>query len=100
MDDYDTVAGRLNSSNLAYQQALLGLQQRYKTTGTGSTRSGGSSSGSKSGGYTTSQLQQMANKFSGMKGTEPLYDFYKRTLTNAGWIKADTGTKASTQSAA
>lgn len=52
------------------------------------------------GGYTTSQLQQMANNFSSMKGTEPLYDFYKRTLTNAGWIKADTGTKASTQSAA
>lgn len=99
-DSYGTIAGRLNSSNLAYQQALLGLQQRYKTTGTGSTRSGGSSSGSKSGGYTTSQLQQMANKFSSMKGTEPLYDFYKRTLINAGWIKADTGTKASTQSAA
>ena len=99
-DSYGTIAGRLNSSKLAYQQALLGLQQRYKTTGTGSTRSGGSSSGSKSGGYTTSQLQQMANKFSSMKGTEPLYDFYKRTLTNAGWIKADTGTKASTQSAA
>ena len=99
-DSYGTIAGRLNSSNLVYQQALLGLQQRYKTTGTGSTRSGGSSSGSKSGGYTTSQLQQMANKFSSMKGTEPLYDFYKRTLTNAGWIKADTGTKASTQSAA
>lgn len=70
-DSYGTIAGRLNSSNLAYQQALLGLQQRYKTTGTGSTRSGESSSGSKSGGYTTSQLQQ-----------------------------ADTGTKASTQSAA
>lgn len=60
-DSYGTIAGRLNSSNLAYQQALLGLQQRYKTTGTGST----------SGDYTT-----------------------------AGWIKADTGTKASTQSAA
>lgn len=69
-DSYGTIAGRLNSSNLAYQQALLGLQQRYKTTDTGSTRSGGSSSGSESGGYTTSQL------------------------------KADTGTKASTQSAA
>lgn len=52
-DSYGTIAGRLNSSNLAYQQALLGLQQRYKTTGTG-----------------------------------------------AGWIEADTGTKASTQSAA
>lgn len=68
-DSYGTIAGRLNSSNLAYQQALLGLQQ-------------------------------MANKFSSMKGTEPLYDFYKQTLTDAGWIKADTGTKASTQSAA
>ena len=99
-DSYGTIAGRLNSSNLAYQQALLGMQQRYKTTGTGSTRSGGSGSTSKSSGYTTSQLQQMANKFSSMKGTEPLYDFYKQTLTDAGWIKADTGTKASTQSAA
>lgn len=68
-DSYGTIAGRLNSSNLAYQQALLGLQQ-------------------------------MANKFSSMKGTEPLDDFYKQTLTDAGWIKADTGTKASTQSAA
>lgn len=59
-DSYGTIAGRLNSSNLAYQQALLGLQQRYKTTGTGS----------KSSGYTTSQLQQTANKFSSMKGTK------------------------------
>lgn len=68
-DSYGTIAGRLNSSNLAYQQALLGLQQ-------------------------------MANKFSSMKGTEPLYDSYEQTLTNAGGIKADTGAKASTQSAA
>lgn len=61
-DSYGTIAGRLNSSNLAYQQALLGLQQRYKTTGTGSTRSGGSSSGSKSSGYTTSQLPAATTK--------------------------------------
>lgn len=52
-DSYGTIAGRLNSSNLTYQQALLGLQQRYETTGTGSTRSGGSSSGSESGGSST-----------------------------------------------
>ena len=60
-DSYGTIAGRLNSSNLAYQQALLGLQQRYKTTGTGST-SGGSSSGSESGDYTTSQLPAATTK--------------------------------------
>ena len=61
-DSYGTIAGRLNSSNLAYQQALLGLQQRYKTTGTGSTRSDGSSSGSESGGYTTSKLPAATTK--------------------------------------
>lgn len=75
-DSYGTIAGRLNSSNLAYQQALLGLQQRYKTTDTGSTRSDGSSSGSKSGtvdgvaggtgagkaGTTTSQLPAATTK--------------------------------------
>ena len=61
-DSYGTIAGRLNSSNLAYQQALLGLQQRYKTTGTGSTSSGGSSSGSKSDGYTTSPLPAATTK--------------------------------------
>ncbi len=118
VDDYDTVAGRVNNSNLAYEEALQKMQNKYgldlyagqlklnrQYAGTGSSgsstrRSSGSRSGSTSSGYTTSQLQQMANKFSSMKGTEPLYDFYKRTLTNAGWIKADTGTKASTQSAA
>lgn len=69
VDDYDTVAGRLNSSNLAYQQALLGLQQRYKTTGTGSTRSDGSSSGSESGGTTTSTQSAAGGTGAGKAGT-------------------------------
>lgn len=69
VDDYDTVAGRVNSSNLAYQQALLGLQQRYKTTGTGSTRSGESSSESKSGGYTTSTQSAAGGTGAGKAGT-------------------------------
>ena len=30
VDDFSTVAGRQNSSNLAYQQALLGMQQRHE----------------------------------------------------------------------
>ena len=25
-----------------------------------------------------------------MKGNEPLYDFYKKTLTDNGWLNADT----------
>lgn len=69
VDDYDTVAGRLNSSNLAYQQALLGLQQRYKTTGTGSTRSGESSSGSKSGDTKASTQSAAGGTGAGKAGT-------------------------------
>jgi len=32
----------------------------------------------------------MATKFSGMKKTDPLYDFYQQTLTDAGWLKNST----------
>lgn len=63
----------------------------------GSSGSSGSSSGrrssrTKSSGssWTNSQLQSMAKTFSSMKGNEPLYDFYKQTLTDNGWLNADT----------
>ena len=61
-----------------------------KKSGSGSSGSRSSSSGSKSGGWTNSQLQSMAKTFSSMKGNEPLYDFYKQTLTDNGWLQADT----------
>ena len=76
----------------------------YRTTGsgssrTGSTKSGNTSSGSgKTGttGFTNSQLQTMATKFSGMKETNPLYDFYQKTLTDAGWLKNSTAGSSGT----
>ena len=61
-DSYGTIAGRLNSSNLAYQQALLGLQQRYKTTGTGSTQSAAGGTGAGKAGTTTSKLPAATTK--------------------------------------
>lgn len=75
----------------------------YKNNNSGSSGSGrrssssGGSSGRRSGGtkssgssWTNSQLQSMAKTFSSMKGNEPLYDFYKKTLTDNGWLDADT----------
>lgn len=75
----------------------------YKNNNSGSSGSGrrsgssGGSSGRRSGGtkssgssWTNSQLQSMAKTFSSMKGNEPLYDFYKKTLTDNGWLNADT----------
>ena len=94
-DSYSTIAGKQNASQLALYGGQLSLQNKYKTTVTGSSGSRSSStSGRKSTGFTNSQLQTMANKFSSMKSTDPLYDFYKQTLTAAGWL-ADTGTGSS-----
>lgn len=83
--NYRTIAGRQLATALA----------RKSTGGSGS--SSGGSSGRRSGGtksngssWTNSQLQSMAKTFSSMKGNEPLYDFYKQTLTDNGWLNADT----------
>lgn len=79
--NYGTIAGRQLATALA-----------KKSAGGSGSSSGRRSSGTKGSGssWTNSQLQSMAKTFSSMKGNEPLYDFYKRTLTDAGWIKDDT----------
>ena len=79
--NYRTIAGRQLATALA-----------TKSAGSTGGSSGSRSSRTKSSGssWTNSQLQSMAKTFSSMKGNEPLYDFYKRTLTDAGWIKDDT----------
>lgn len=51
--------------------------------------SSGGSSGSRSS-PTYAQLLSMSKEFITMKASDPRYDHYKRTLTDAGWIKDDT----------
>ena len=106
IDYYSTVANRQNQSNLNYLAGQLALQNRYRTTGTGrgSSKSGGSS-GKTATGFTNTQLQTMATKFQGMKDSDPLYPFYKKSLTDAGWLQSEnmgstvgTSTRASTRS--
>ena len=107
IDYYSTVANRQNQSNLNYLAGQLALQNRYRTTGTGrgSSKSSRSSSSKNGTGFTNSQLQTMATKFATMKETNPLYGFYKQTLTDAGWLQSEnmgstvgTSTRASTRS--
>ncbi len=106
IDYYSTVANRQNQSNLNYLAGQLALQNRYRTTGTGSSSSKSSgSSGTSSTGFSNSELQTMATKFATMRETNPLYNFYKQTLTDAGWLQSEnmgstvgTSTRASTRS--
>lgn len=67
----------------------------YKNNNSGSSGSGrrssssGGSSGSRSS-PTYAQLLSMSKEFVTMKASDPRYDHYKRTLTDAGWIEDDT----------
>lgn len=78
--NYRTIAGRQLATALA-----------TKSAGSSGSSSGRRSRRTKSSGssWTNSQLQSMAKTFLSMKGNEPLYDFYKQTLTDNGWINAD-----------
>lgn len=60
------------------------------SSGSGRRSSGRSGSSGTASGYTTSQLTSMANKFSSMKDTNPLYSHYKEVLTDAGWLEPET----------
>lgn len=65
------------------------------STGSGSTKSSSGSSKSKSS-FTNSQLQTMAKQYSSMDASDPLYAFYKQTLTDAGWLQSSTSSTGST----
>lgn len=69
----------------------LNYTPQYITGSYSSRRSGssGGSSGSRSS-PTYAQLLSMSKEFVTMKASDPQYDYYKRTLTDAGWIKDDT----------
>lgn len=83
--DYRTIAGRQLATTLAKKSAG---SSGSSSGGSSGRRSGGTKSSGSS--WTNSQLQSMAKTFSSMKGNEPLYDFYKQTLTDNGWLNADT----------
>lgn len=71
--NYRTIAGRQLATTLAKKSA----------------GSSGGSSGSRSS-PTYAQLLSMSKEFVTMKASDPRYDYYKRTLTDAGWIEDDT----------
>lgn len=83
----------LNQKDIRYKVAAKQAMNAITPVSTGSystrsTRSSGTSSKSGST-FTTSQLQTMAKDFKSMKEGDPLYDFYKQTLEDAGWLSYD-----------
>lgn len=96
MDNFSTIANRVNQSNLNYLSGQLALQNRYRTTtGTGSgRRSSGTSrsASSKVDGYTQPQLNTMFKEYSTMKPDDQRRSYYEDTLADAGRIQRLTGT--------
>lgn len=79
---YGTIAGRQLATTLAKKSA-------GSSGGSSGSRSGGST-GNERPAPTYAQLLSMSKEFVTMKASDPRYDHYKRTLTDAGWIKDDT----------
>ena len=107
VDDYSTVAGRVNNSNLAYEEALQKMQNKYgldlyagqlklnrQYAGTGSSgsstrRSSGSSSGSTSSGssgirYSSNNVTSLLSKLAGLDESSPMYGVIAGELQKAG----------------
>lgn len=80
--DYRTIAGRQLATTLAKKSA-------GSSGGSSGSRSGGST-GNERPAPTYAQLLDMSKEFVTMKASDPRYDYYKRTLTDAGWIEDDT----------
>ena len=78
----------LNGVNLQYQKQQYQMKNQYGSSGRSGRNSGSSYSGRKTGssGFTNSQLMSMSKAFKGMASTDPMYSFYKKTLTDAGWL--------------
>lgn len=73
-------------------QYTTGSYSGRRSSSSGGSSGSRSSSGTKSSGSspTYAQLLSMSKEFVNMKASDPRYDYYKRTLTAAGWIKDDT----------
>lgn len=78
----------LNPNSVGNYRTIAG-RQLATTLATKSAGSSGGSSGSRSS-PTYDQLLSMSKEFVTMKASDPRYDHYKRTLTDAGWIEDDT----------
>ena len=79
--NYRTIAGRQLATTLATKSA--GGSGGSSGSGSSRTKSSGNSP-------TYDQLLSMSKEFVTMKASDPRYDYYKRTLTDAGWIEDDT----------
>lgn len=88
--NYGTLTSRLLSTDAAKAAAKAAATKTGSSSGSGRRSSGRSGSSGAASGYTTSQLTSMANKFSSMKDTNPLYSHYKEVLTDAGWLEPET----------
>jgi len=93
MDNFSTIANRVNQSNLNYLSGQLALQNRYRTTtGTGSGRGGKNSNQNtnkqrnKTDGYTQPQLNTMLKAYNSMKPDDKSYSYYTDVLADGGRI--------------
>lgn len=84
LDSFDSVTSRLNQADIAKYASQLALQNRYRTTGTGSGT--GRSTGNKNSGlnYSSSNVTSLLKELAGMETSNPMYSVIVNELQRAG----------------
>lgn len=84
LDSFDSVTNRLNQADIAKYASQLALQNRYRTTGTGSGT--GRSTGNKNSGlnYSSSNVTSLLKELAGMETSNPMYSVIVNELQRAG----------------
>lgn len=85
VDSYSEIAGRQNASALELARQKSAITGKGRSSGSGRNTQK-SQNKQESDEFTRSQLMSMSKDFKTMKPSDPTYNFYKKTLTDAGWL--------------
>ena len=83
VDSYSEIAGRQNASALELARQKSAITGRSSGSGRNTQKSQNKQESDE---FTRSQLMSMSKEFKTMKPSDPTYNYYKKTLTDAGWL--------------
>lgn len=84
VDNYSTIANRVNQSKLNYLGGQLALQNRYKTTGSSGGTGRSTGSGNSGLNYSSSNVTSLLKEVAGMDTSNPMYSVIMNELKRAG----------------
>lgn len=84
MDNYSTIANRLNQADIAKYASQLAISNQYKTTGSSGGTGRSTGSGNSGLNYSSSNVTSLLKELAGMEPSNPMYSVILNELKRAG----------------